>query len=113
MTTLLGKSSSTWAANSPTISRLALFLEADQAHLVVAVLFVQAVARGAAPVGHDHAGEPFILLLKALHDRAGRHDLNIVLVGGETQMSGACKCTVDGLAIRDENLCCIQMKLHI
>jgi hypothetical protein len=75
---------------------LALFLEAHDPHFLVAIFLVEAVARRAAPVGDDHACEPFVPSLEALQYRVRRHDLDIVLMGGKAQVRGARQCCLHG-----------------
>ena len=80
-----------------------LLFEAHHAHFFVGVIFIEVVPRRAAPIGHDHAGEPQIFLLEALQDRRGSHDLDIVLVGADRHVGGARQGLLDGQPIGDED----------
>jgi hypothetical protein len=55
-------------------------------HLRVGVLLVFEVARTAAAVRHRDAGEPLVLLLKALKDAVVGHDFEVVLMGADAEV---------------------------
>jgi len=52
-------------------------------------------------------------LLEAFQDRLGGHDLDVVLVRGETQMSRPRQCLFRRLVVGDVNFGCIKVKFHI
>jgi hypothetical protein len=91
---------------------LALLFEPNQAHLLIGVGLVEAVAGRAAAVSSDHTGEPLVLLLEAVEDGAARHDLDVVLVGSHAQVRGARQRLLCGQAIGDKDLRGLKTEFH-
>ena len=68
---------------------LFLLQPADDLHLVVGVMCVEAVPRAARAVGHGDAGEIFVVLSEAFEDAVIGHDLNVVLMRRHREVRGA------------------------
>jgi len=68
---------------------LALLLNPHLFHLLVGVVGKKTAARRAGAVGHDHAGEETVGVAIAFGDGRPGVDLNVILVGDDTEMGRA------------------------
>ncbi len=69
----------------------ALLLHADGFHLLVTEVGVRACAGAPGPVGAGHRAEPPVRALKARQDAVQGHELQVVLMGTDSQVGGAGK----------------------
>src|SRR5262249_30266873 len=96
----------------PDIGGLPLLDQAHLLHFLVRVLPVDTGARAPRSVGDHHAGETAVLAAEALGDPVIRHDLDVVLVGGDAEMCRAGQGGFGGGPVGDEEVGSRVMEFH-